>query len=300
MRIRMRADTAVPARRAGVKVHARAAARAADENGGSPSTTSTSLTLPSLSTTTSSTTVASRCSPRGYATCPASIGVGASTSRVEALLAVVCAAAVLAVRANHTSRGPARPTGWVRAPSRGLVLADEPMFGNATASSGHPFLAIASSASIFLLAVLLTRLFSVILFYHLAFVAILVGMLGLAASGSPCRAGSRMVPRGERRPRHSRGGSTLHGGGGGCDPHAAERREPACPGPLSAPPTMRRAQPTRRPLGLGLRRAHSRYRPPCKRILRRQRHEDFPQELARSDALLTRSDNLSCRRAEWR
>jgi hypothetical protein len=69
------------------------------------------------------------------------------------------------------------------------------MFGIATASSGHPFLAIArSSASILLFEVLLTRLFSVILFYHLAFVAILVGMLGLAASGSRCRAGSRTVP----------------------------------------------------------------------------------------------------------
>ncbi len=58
------------------------------------------------------------------------------------------------------------------------------MFGKSTASNGHPFLAIACfSASIFLLEVLLTRLFSVILFYHFAFVAISVGMLGLAAAG---------------------------------------------------------------------------------------------------------------------
>jgi hypothetical protein len=58
------------------------------------------------------------------------------------------------------------------------------MFGKPTVSSGHPFLAIACfSASIFLLEVLLTRLFSVILFYHFAFVAISVGMLGLAAAG---------------------------------------------------------------------------------------------------------------------
>jgi hypothetical protein len=51
-------------------------------------------------------------------------------------------------------------------------------------SRGRPAVAIAGfSASIFLLEVLLTRLFSVTLFHHFAFAAISIGMLGLAASG---------------------------------------------------------------------------------------------------------------------
>jgi hypothetical protein len=48
----------------------------------------------------------------------------------------------------------------------------------------RPILAIACfSASIFALEILLTRIFSVILFHHFAFVAVSVGMLGLAAAG---------------------------------------------------------------------------------------------------------------------
>jgi len=49
---------------------------------------------------------------------------------------------------------------------------------------GRPALAVAGlSAGIFLLEVLLTRIFSVTLFHHFAFAAISMGMLGLAAAG---------------------------------------------------------------------------------------------------------------------
>jgi hypothetical protein len=53
-----------------------------------------------------------------------------------------------------------------------------------TPSPGRPAIAVAGlSAAIFLLEVLLTRIFSVTLFHHFAFAAISMGMLGLAASG---------------------------------------------------------------------------------------------------------------------
>ncbi len=55
---------------------------------------------------------------------------------------------------------------------------------SAASVKNRPALAIAClSASLFLQEVLLTRLFSVILYHHFAFIAISVGMLGLAAGG---------------------------------------------------------------------------------------------------------------------
>jgi len=58
----------------------------------------------------------------------------------------------------------------------------DPLMGSARAS--RPALAVAGfAAGIFLIEVLLTRVFSVTLFHHFAFAAISVGMLGLAAAG---------------------------------------------------------------------------------------------------------------------
>ena len=62
-------------------------------------------------------------------------------------------------------------------------------------SRARPAVAVAGvSAAILLLEILLTRVFSVTLAHHFAFIAISVGMLGLAAAGVHVSLGGRRFP----------------------------------------------------------------------------------------------------------
>ena len=62
-------------------------------------------------------------------------------------------------------------------------------------SAALPFGVGLLSASLILLEVLLTRLFSVILYYHFAFLAVSVAMLGLGGGGVLAYLNRRRLPR---------------------------------------------------------------------------------------------------------